>query len=99
MNNLDKGTYVNFYFRNKKVALHRLLYSNYREPLDSSDYLKCSCENKGMCCNVHHYEKYKYSKISAPSRKTSTREPKKTTTDVTVVDPDSDDDLTIIFDM
>ena len=28
-NNKSKGTYVNFYFRQKKVALHRLLYANF----------------------------------------------------------------------
>lgn len=96
--NLDKGTYVNFYFRNKKVALHRLLYSNFVAPLDSSEYLKFNCENKGICCNVYHYEKYKYSKTSIPSRKQVVREPKKIPSDVVVTDPDSDDDLAIIFD-
>src|SRR5579872_962972 len=58
LNNSNKGTYINFYFRNKKVALHRLLYSNYVEPLDTSEYLKFKCVNKGICCNVNHYEKY-----------------------------------------
>ena len=62
INNSNKGTYVNFYFRNKKVALHRLLYSNFVAPLDSSEYLKFNCENRGTCCNVNHYEKYRYSK-------------------------------------
>lgn len=62
MNNSNKGTYVNFYFKNKKVALHRLLYSNFVAPLDSSEYLKFNCDNKGTCCNINHYEKYKYSK-------------------------------------
>lgn len=57
MNNSNKGTYVNFYFRNKKVALHRLLYSNFVAPLDSSEYLKFNCDNKGICCNINHYEK------------------------------------------
>ena len=62
MNNSNKGTYVNFYFRNKKVALHRLLYSNFVAPLDSSKYLKFNCDNKGSCCNINHYEIYKYEK-------------------------------------
>jgi hypothetical protein len=63
MNNSTKGTYVNFYFQNKKVALHRLLYSNFVAPLDMSEYLKFNCEHKGICCNINHYEKYKYTKI------------------------------------
>lgn len=63
VNNSNKGTYINFYFKKKKVALHRLLYSNFVAPLDSSEYLKFNCDNKGICCNVNHYEKYKYSKI------------------------------------
>ena len=29
MNNTCKGTYINFFFRKKKVALHRLLYVNF----------------------------------------------------------------------
>lgn len=98
INNTDKGTYVNFYFKNKKVALHRLLYSNFVAPLDSSEYLKFNCENKGVCCNVNHYEKYKYSKTVTPSRKQSQREPKKVVTDIMIVDAESDDDLTIVFD-
>ena len=61
-NNTNKGTYINFYFHNKKIALHRLLYSNFVSTLDSSEYLKFNCENKGICCNINHYEKYKYSK-------------------------------------
>lgn len=64
VNNSSKGTYVNFYFKNKKVALHRLLYSNFVEPLNTCEYIKFSCKNRGICCNVNHYEKYKYSKIS-----------------------------------
>lgn len=99
MNNLNKGTYVNFYFKNKKVALHRLLYINYVGPLDSSEYLKFRCESKGICCNIKHYEKYKYSKTSTPSRKQNVKESKKSLNTIVLIDPDSDDDLTINFDM
>lgn len=63
VHNASKGTYINFYFRGKKVALHRLLYSNFVSSLDSSEYLKFKCPNRGFCCNSNHYEKYKYSKI------------------------------------
>jgi hypothetical protein len=61
-NNSLKGTYINFYFKKKKVALHRLLYCNFVGELTSDEYLKFTCENKGMCCNINHLIKYKYQK-------------------------------------
>jgi hypothetical protein len=63
MNNLNKGRYVNFYFRRKKVALHRLLYVNFVGELNDDEYLKFNCDNKGICCNIHHLKKFKYQKI------------------------------------
>jgi len=62
LNNNNKGTYINFYFRKKKAALHRLLYSNFIELLTSNDYLKFNCDNKGRCCNIYHLKKFKYNK-------------------------------------
>lgn len=59
-NNEDKGVYINFYFRGKKVMLHRILYTNFVGPLDDNEYLKFSCPNKGKCCNIHHLTKFKY---------------------------------------
>lgn len=59
-NNASKGQYVNFYFRKKKVALHRLLYANFVGELNKDEYLKFNCENKGKCCNVHHMNRFKY---------------------------------------
>jgi len=59
----QKGTYINFFFRNKKVALHRLLYENFVNALTDDYYLKFTCDdenNKGKCCNVNHMIKYKY---------------------------------------
>jgi|UniRef100_A0A6C0DYS0 hypothetical protein len=57
--NKKKGIYINFYFKNqKKVALHRLLYSNYKGALLDSDYIKYSCDNKGICCNLNHMVKF-----------------------------------------
>lgn len=61
--NAKKGTYINFFFRNRKVALHRLLYDNFIGVLGDDAYLKFSCdtvENRGKCCNVKHMIKYKY---------------------------------------
>lgn len=63
INNAAKGTYINFYFRKKKVALHRLLYINFVGPLEDDEYLKFNCENKGKCCNVYHMNKFKYNTI------------------------------------
>ena len=60
MNNKNKGTYINFYFRGKKVALHRLLYTNFIEELNADEYLKYTCENCGKCCNIQHLKKFKY---------------------------------------
>jgi hypothetical protein len=101
MNNSNKGTYVNFYFRNKKVALHRLLYSNFVAPLDSSEYLKFNCDNKGICCNINHYEKYKYSKNNTGSqnkKETKTKESKKDVREISIICDDDPDQLTIDFD-
>ena len=99
INNSNKGTYVNFYFRNKKVALHRLLYSNFVAPLDSSEYLKFNCENKGICCNINHYEKYKYSKnnIVIIKKETKQKESKKDVKEITIGATDPDD-LIVNFD-
>lgn len=56
-----KGTYINFYFKNKKkVALHRLLYINFKGELNDNDYIKYSCENKGKCCNINHMIRFEY---------------------------------------
>jgi hypothetical protein len=58
----NKGVYTNFFFRNKKVALHRLLYENFIDELGDDYYLKFICpeENKGKCCNINHMIKFKY---------------------------------------
>lgn len=34
--NVNGVVYVNFFFNDKKIALHRLLYSNFVEPLESN---------------------------------------------------------------
>lgn len=60
MNNVPKGVYINFYFRHKKIALHRLLYNNFVEDLGDDEYVKFNCPNKGKCCNINHMTKYKY---------------------------------------
>jgi hypothetical protein len=53
----SKNMYINFYFNKKKHALHRLLYINYVDDLIDSEYIKYSCGNKGICCNINHMYK------------------------------------------
>jgi len=61
LKNKRKGTYINFYFRDKKkVALHRLLYANFKGEISNSDYIKYSCPNKGKCCNINHMVRFEY---------------------------------------
>jgi hypothetical protein len=59
--NKRKGIYINFYFRNKqKVALHRLLYSNFKGEISDKNYIKYSCKHKGECCNINHMVIFEY---------------------------------------
>jgi hypothetical protein len=60
LNNLDKDICVYFYFKKKKVALHRLLYANYIGSIDDNYYIRYTCENKGICFNVNHMKKVPY---------------------------------------
>jgi hypothetical protein len=90
--NVKKGTYINFFFRNKKVALHRLLYENFIGPLGDDHYLKFNCENeenKGKCCNIYHMIKYKYNtpleeEDSDNSNEQETKTNKNNTEDLTI---------------
>lgn len=56
-NNNNRAKYINFYFNHKKMALHRLLYINFVDNLEKSQYIKYSCTNKGQCCNLNHIKK------------------------------------------
>jgi hypothetical protein len=58
INNNVKSQYVNFYFKDRKVALHRLLYVNFVGDIADNEYIKYKCENKGICCNVNHLNKF-----------------------------------------
>ncbi len=50
--------YINFFFKNKKVGLHRLLYSNFVGEINNNDYIKYICINQGKCCNIRHFVKF-----------------------------------------
>lgn len=88
MNKSNKGTYINFYFRHKKVALHRLLYINFVDKLSDNEYLKYTCAHKGFCCNVNHLRKFKYNKKSKPKVCEKIEEKKKNVKKSLIVDFD-----------
>ena len=92
LNKSNKGTYINFYFRHKKVALHRLLYANYIGPIGNTDYLKYTCKNKGLCCNVFHLEKFKYNK----SENTKPEVEKKKKVSVSIINKDENKTNTVV---
>ncbi len=53
----NKIDYINFYFKGKKCALHRILYINFKGKLNDNDYLEFICSdksNRGKCCNINH---------------------------------------------
>lgn len=50
----NRSSYINFYFKNKKLALHRLLYCNYTGSIDNNERIYFSCNNKGKCCTIKH---------------------------------------------
>lgn len=52
--NNNKSSYVNFYLKKRKLALHRILYINFIDDLDLKYYLKYTCDNPGKCCNINH---------------------------------------------
>ena len=47
--------YVNFFFKKKKVNLHRLLHINFIGPITSKEYILYKCVNNGKCCNINHF--------------------------------------------
>lgn len=65
----NKAPYVNFFFKRKKTALHRLLYKNFVGSLTCDEYIRYKCKNKGICCNIFCLEKHKYlkKKVSEPT--------------------------------
>lgn len=58
INNNVKSQYINFYFKDRKIALHRLLYLNFIGDISDNEYIKFKCTNKGVCCNVNHLNKF-----------------------------------------
>jgi len=50
-----KGTYCTISFRGKKVSLLRILYHNLIEDINPHTRINHTCENKGICCNLSHF--------------------------------------------
>ena len=55
--------FINFYFRKKKVALHRLLYKNFVDNLNNNEFILFSCTNRSNCCNINHMNKSEFKNI------------------------------------
>jgi len=68
-NNNNRAKYINFYFNKKKIALHRLLYINFKGELKKNEYIKYSCDNKGKCCNINHIKKVNNDKKNKKNNK------------------------------
>jgi hypothetical protein len=68
-NKENKSQYINFFFKSKKIALHRLLYLNFIGPMKDSEYLRFECDNKGKCCCLNHL--IKYDKVPDPDDPTN----------------------------
>lgn len=61
-----KRQYVHFYYKKKKVALHRILYENFVDNINYNDVLSRSCPNHRNCCSVKHYKIRTYNKKPEP---------------------------------
>lgn len=70
----DKGNYVNFYFRKRKVALQRLLYENFVGEITKNEYLRFVCDNRGKCCNINHIKKVEYTTDRSKVKKKKTKQ-------------------------
>ncbi len=70
-NDKKKGTYINFYYKEKKRALHRLLFINFKDELKEDEYIRFKCPNKGTCCSVNCMYKIKINKTLDTNKRTS----------------------------
>lgn len=55
--NTNNKEYISFYLNKKKISLNRILYQNYVEKLEPTEYLKFTCCNKSVCCSIKHMYK------------------------------------------
>lgn len=52
---INENIYINFYYNGKKKSIQRLLYENYIDDNLNSQYINYLCHNKGLCCNINHF--------------------------------------------
>ena len=52
---INENIYINFYYNGKKKSIQRLLYDNYIGDDLNSQYINYLCSNKGLCCNINHF--------------------------------------------
>jgi len=57
VNDDNNKSCINFYFKQNKTSLHKLLYNNFIGELQDNEYIKFNCRNKGKCCNINHFIK------------------------------------------
>ena len=50
--------YATFSFNGKKTSLVRLIYHNLVNDVNPDKKLEWSCENKGLCCNLSHFDMF-----------------------------------------
>ncbi len=67
----ETSYYINFFFKNKKTNLQKLLYLNYVGSLEKKSYIKYSCETGGKCCNTAHFIKHTPSENNKSSEESS----------------------------
>jgi len=60
---INENIYINFYYNGKKKSIQRLLYENYIGDDLNSQYINYLCPNKGLCCNINHFNIKKKKKI------------------------------------
>lgn len=49
------GNYCTFSYRGKKTSLLRMLHHNLVEDIKPDMRVKHTCQNKGICCNLSHF--------------------------------------------
>lgn len=62
--NRHRSCGITFYFKGQKKVVHRLLYINFKGPIQSNVRVCFSCEQGPYCCNINHMFLRKYQKSS-----------------------------------
>jgi len=65
--NPNNKSYISFFYNNKKISIHRILYKNYINNLNDNEYLKYTCNNQGICCCINHFYKVNEDKSDSVS--------------------------------